>query len=72
LTYNAAGQPLTFTDAAGNTTSVAYDAKGYHTGTKGPLVASYAFQYDAFGRVTSATDPAGSTVTFSYDAADRV
>jgi YD repeat-containing protein len=74
-TYNAAGQPLTVTNAKSETTTFVYDmgGNGELQSVSGPVTgAMTTYTYDSFGRVRTVTDPDGYTVTSDYDALDRV
>jgi RHS repeat-associated protein len=51
-TYNAAGEPVTMTDAAGNSTSTDYDGLGRPTKTTSPDGTYATRTYDLAGRVT--------------------
>ena len=78
-TYNARGQPLTFTDANGNVTNYHYDdPRGFLTSIEEPpdnindARAVRSFTHDAAGRLATTTDAAGRVTTFNYDARNRV
>ncbi|HEY3822479.1 MAG TPA: RHS repeat-associated core domain-containing protein [Polyangiaceae bacterium] len=84
LTYNAAGQIQTSTNALGNKWTYSYLPAdgGYLQAITGPTAPQpppaapqtpqYAFGYDAFGRVGTFVDAAGVNYAFSYDAANRL
>ena len=73
-TYNAQHQPLTVTDAAGQTTTFTYNTRGQQATATDPLGNTTTYQYDANGYLTSATGPLGAadTTTWTYDAFGRV
>ncbi|MHC0433830.1 RHS repeat-associated core domain-containing protein [Streptomyces sp. O3] len=71
-TYDAVGNLLTVTDAAGGTTSYIYDAANRLTEVKDPAGNTITQTYDAMGRLTSRTDAAGGKTTYRYDKAGRV
>jgi len=66
--FNAAGFPLSQTDALGQTTSFEY-APGSNLllGTTDPLGRVTRFSYDTQGNVTQIIDPAGNVRTFTYE-----
>jgi RHS repeat-associated protein len=71
LTYGAAGNLTSMTDATG-TSTLGYDAFGdvlSHTDGAGDTVG---YRYDQNGNVTATTYPAGGTVTRTFDNADRL
>lgn len=75
ITYNAAGQVLTTTNAKSETTTSAYDAGGlgYLQSVTGPVPgATTTYTYDAGGRVRTTTDSDGYTLTMDYDPLDRL
>ena len=71
FTYDARHNPVTMTDAMGNTVRFDYDGANLVklTDASGSV---YTFGYDALGRRVSATDPLGNTTKTVYDAAGRV
>jgi RHS repeat-associated protein len=72
-TYDALHEPLTTTDAAGQTTTYAYDTKGQPLQVTDALGNATTFTYDASERVTIIKGPAaGNTWTFTYDTLGRV
>jgi RHS repeat-associated protein len=73
-TYNAKHQPLTSTDAAGQTTIFSYNAQGQIATAIDPLGNTTTYQYDANGYRTSATGPLGATdtATWTYDSLGRI
>lgn len=78
MTYNSAHQPLTVTDAAGETTSYAYTAEGQlETVTTPPRAGitenrTTMYDYDEDGYLESVTGPAsGATTGYEYDSYGR-
>jgi YD repeat-containing protein len=72
-TYNSQHQPLTYTDASGETTTYAYNASGQRIGLTNPLSETTTYDYDGSGYLTSVTCPEGGTQeSFTYDAMGRV
>ena len=73
-TYNALHQPLTSTDAAGQTTIFTYNTRGQLTTATDALGNTTTYQYDANGYRTSVAGPLGATdtTTWTYDAFGRV
>jgi RHS repeat-associated protein len=78
-TYNAQGQPLTITDAAGQILTYAYDGQGrIQTVTTPPRAGiteerTTTYTYDPVtGDVASVTGPGGVTITYTYDADGRL
>ena len=55
------------TDALGNISLFAYDAKGNLTETADPLGNKTTLAYNAFGQPINMTDSLGNTTTFEYD-----
>jgi len=73
FTYNEQHQPISYKDAAGNTTRYGYNADGQLQGIIDPLQNQTSYAYDASGRVRSVTDTNGNTLlTLTYDDFDRV
>jgi RHS repeat-associated protein len=77
-TYNAQGQPLTTTDAAGQTTTYTYNAQGQILTVTTPPRAGITenrtttHSYDSNGVLQSITGPAaGETTSFTYDGYGR-
>jgi len=68
ITYDTNNNPLTRTDALGQTTSFAYDTHGNLISTTDPLGHVTAVTYDAAGLPLTVTDPRGNTTANSYDA----
>lgn len=79
MSYDAAGNVLTRTDARGKTTTYAYDALGRPTSATYASGAPTVYQYDgggspapySKGRLTRITDESGST-SYTYDFRGRV
>ena len=79
FTYNAYGQPISVTDAAGSVTTLSYDSvtKAVSTVTHprnstGGANPFYQLTHDLLGRTTSVTDPLGRLTSASYDDLDRI
>jgi YD repeat-containing protein len=70
ITYNTAGQPLTVTNAKGETTTYGYSNGYLQSVTRAGATVS--LTYDAFGRVRTVTQPDGYAVTTDYDGLNRV
>jgi RHS repeat-associated protein len=70
--YNAAGDLLTVTDAAGNITEIEYDTLGRKLNMTDPDMGYWQYTYDANGNLKTQTDAKGQVTTFSYDALNRV
>ena len=72
-TYNTQHEPLTYTDAAGKTTTYAYNARGQRTSVRDPLGNTTTYTYNSDGYLVSVTDALGHTQRrFTYDAYGRV
>ena len=72
LTYDAAGNPTSFRNRAGQTIQYTYNARGQVTRKDYPDGSWAAYTYDAAGNMTSAAD-ANGTIAMEYDAAtDRL
>jgi len=70
--YNSLGLPVTIT-AAGLTTRIGYDFRGYQRALKDPnLSDSIRYEYDAYGMLRSQKNARGQTTYFTYDAAGRL
>ncbi|MBJ7471704.1 MAG: DUF11 domain-containing protein, partial [Solirubrobacteraceae bacterium] len=67
-TYDANGNRLTTTDAAGNTTRYEYDAANRVVRTTAPDGGVTQVTRDQFGSTTQITDPLGKVQRFEYDA----
>ncbi|MFK0191854.1 DUF6531 domain-containing protein [Kitasatospora sp. NPDC090308] len=70
--YDAAGNLLGRTDAAGAVTRYAYDGQGRMTALIDPLGRTHRIATDPAGLITAVTDPLGRTATVEYDAFGRV
>ena len=72
-TYNNRHRPLTYKDAAGQTTSYAYNAAEQLIKVTDPLARVTTYNYNTLGYLTSIIDANGKTaLTLTYDAFDRV
>ncbi len=72
-TYNTQHLPLTYTDAAGQTTRYAYNAAGQVTSVTDALGHVTSFAYNPLGYLTSITNANGKTAaSFTYDTYGRV
>ena len=72
LTYTAANQIATITDAAGHTLTYAYDSADRVQSVSDATGVISAYTYDADGRVSTVTDGAGNSVAaYTYDALGR-
>lgn len=72
--YNAQHLPVAMTDAAGQTTTNTYNARGQLTSTRNPLGQTTTFTYDTNGYLVAVNGPiAGTTndLTLTYDSAGR-
>jgi RHS repeat-associated protein len=68
FTYNSQHLPLTYTDAAGQTTKFEYNAAGQLTQLTNALNETTSFQYDGFGYLTTITNANGQTqASFTYN-----
>lgn len=66
-TYNSQHLPLTYTDAAGQTTTYTYNAKGQLTQETNPLNQSTRYVYNTLGYLTSIINANNATIqTFTY------
>ncbi|MEJ6397316.1 Ig-like domain-containing protein, partial [Yoonia sp. 208BN28-4] len=73
FTYSGDGDdPLSFTDAGGNTRSFVYDAGGRITQATWPDGTTLDFNYDAQGNLTGYTNRRGDDVDYTYDARGRL
>ena len=73
FTYNSAHRPLSYTDAAGQTTSYAYNAAGQLTSLTNPLGQTTSFQHNSAGDLSAIVNANSVTAaSFTYDAFDRV
>ncbi|QDS86922.1 Putative deoxyribonuclease RhsC [Rosistilla ulvae] len=69
--YDAAGNPVETTDAAGSVTTVVFDSMDRPTVVRDDLGNESTTRYDRFGNIASVTDPNGNTTHFVYDARHR-
>ena len=73
MTYNGQHEPLTVTDASGQTTTMTYNAAGQLLTRTDALSETTTLAYDDSGYLTSVTGPvSGATTTYTYDSAGRV
>jgi RHS repeat-associated protein len=73
FTYNSQHRPLSYTDAAGRTTTYTYNAAGQPTSVTNALRQTTSYQYDALGRLTTIVNANGAAAaSYTYDAYDRV
>ncbi|ACX96924.1 RHS repeat-associated core domain-containing protein [Halothiobacillus neapolitanus] len=73
LTYNAQHEPLTYTDAAGQTTTYAYNGAGQRTSMTDPLGQVTTYVYDANGYLQKVVNADGKTRnSYTYDGFGRV
>lgn len=70
-TYNAAGELISVTDAAGTITYV-LRPDGQPSSITAPGNVTTSFEYDAYGRQTKIIDPSAGTKTFAYDIAGNI
>ncbi len=66
------GRLTTVTDAAGNVTSITYDALGRKIQLTDPDMGTWSYGYNAASNLLTQTDAKGQTVQFTYDALNRV
>ena len=71
-TYDANRNMLTSTDPQGFITRYEYDAKGFRTLLKDPLLNEWKATYNAFGGPTKVTNPEGFSQDVTYDSAFRI
>ena len=69
-TYNAASQVTAATDAAGNSDTAAYDARGRTLSTTDRNTLTTSYTYDPNSNLLTLTDPKGNTRSWEYDARD--
>ncbi len=75
MSWNDRHQPLTVTDAAGQTTRYAYNSRGQLTSATNPLNETTTFEYDANGFLSAIDGPLAGTQdrnAFTYDPIGRV
>lgn len=72
-TYNSQHEPLTYTDAAGQTTTYTYNARGQRTSITDALGHTTSYAFDNNGYLTTITNALGHVQhSFTYDADGRV
>jgi len=72
-TYNSQHQPLTTTDAAGQTTTYTYNPRGQLLTVTDPLNEITTYTYDPNGYLMSVAAPLpGQTVSYTHDAVGRI
>jgi RHS repeat-associated protein len=73
FTYNNQHLPLTYTDAAGQTTLYSYNGAGQLTQVTNPLGQTTKYQYDGLGYLTRVVNANGQTAAnFTYDGFGRI
>ncbi|HWY53045.1 MAG TPA: RHS repeat-associated core domain-containing protein [Terriglobales bacterium] len=73
FTYNSQRLPVTYTDAAGQTTTYSYNSAGQLSQVANPLNETTEYVYDGLGYLTRVINPNGKTAaSFTYDASGRV
>jgi YD repeat-containing protein len=73
MTYNSQHEPLTATDASGQTTTMTYNEQGQILTREDALSETTTLAYDGSGYLTSVTGPVtGATTGYTYDSAGRV
>jgi RHS repeat-associated protein len=71
--FNVRQQPQTVTDAAGQSTSLTYNAAGQVLTLTNAKNETTTYSYDTNGRLSTVTGPvAGATMTYAYDGYGRV
>ena len=70
-TLDAAGRPLTITDANGIVTTLSYTPRGWLASRKTGLRTT-SYTYDGVGQITRVTLPDASHLDYTYDAAHRL
>lgn len=71
-TYNAQGQILTSTDAAGQTTTMTYNGHGQITSVEDALGRTTTLNYDGDGYGTTLSGPGGISSAMSHDGYGRI
>jgi RHS repeat-associated protein len=72
-THNSLHEPLTITDAAGQTTTFTYNADGQPLTVTNAKSETTTYVYDTDGYMTSVTGPVtGAQITFTYDGYGRL
>jgi YD repeat-containing protein len=73
FTYNNQHRPLSYTDAAGQTTKYAYNTAGQLISATNPLGQTTSYQYGSLGQLKKVVNANGKIATsFSYDAFGRI
>ena len=73
MTYNGQHEPLTVTDASGQTTTMTYNDQGQILTQTDPKSETTTMAYDGNGYLSTVTGPVtGATTTYTYDSAGRV
>jgi YD repeat-containing protein len=73
FTYNDQHRPLTYTDAAGQTTHYTYNSGGQLTSVTNPLGQETTYIYNTTGDLTKIINADGKVAAnFTYDALDRI
>ena len=71
--YNTIHRPVSYTDAAGQTSTYTYNAAGQLTSATNPLGQTTTHHYNTTGDLTSITNANDETAaTFTYDSFDRI
>jgi len=70
--YDAAGDLIRTTDAAGNSVQTGYDLRGRKTAMDDPDMGHWEYQYNAFGELVWQRDAKGQVVTMAYDRLGRM
>jgi RHS repeat-associated protein len=70
--FDANGNPISYTNAAGQTYQYTYDSEGNLTQVIKPLGQTVAMSYGPLDTLTSITDAAGNTTQYSYDSAGNL
>lgn len=72
-TYNTQHEPLTYTNAAGRTTTYTYNARGQLVSETDPLGNTTSYSYSGSGYLTNITNALGHTAeSYTYDANGRI
>ncbi len=72
IAYNAAGDPITATNALGQQATGQYSPSGLPVRMVDAMGRPYNMAYDALGRLATVTNPANEATQFTYDSLDRV
>jgi YD repeat-containing protein len=70
--YNSRGLLTRVTDAAGNLTTITYNALGQKTAMNDPDMGSWTYAYDPLGNLQTQTDARGCVTTLTYDSLNRL